>query len=282
LQEKDNEVTKVNCRLRASDYRLPSTIMASFSPIKSESFSGLLCALNPSVPTNVRQSRPLLAKSADASKPAQTLAKAAEALTSFPPSGLAPTDWPGLGAPPGLTLPEGFTPPPGLAPPAGLVPPPGLAAPNRSRGVKGRKKSGSGSDCYFESDVEGTSVGTGSISLSGSSDDEDAERVAKEFQMNADAPVFVPGSLSDAPPTETTCRQQKTPLRTPLRKGAVFVPMLSPNEAAGMGLWLSPHGAGGMALPPRPITGSVKKSAQYKNGKLVSLRAERHTPTSLA
>jgi len=242
--------------------------MASFSPIESKSVSGALSAWNLSV-RNVRQSRQLLAKSTDASEPPKTLPKGGEALTSLPPPGLAPPAWPGLKAAPGLSLPEGFTPPPGLAPPAGLVPSSGLAAP-KMKGQKkiwGRKKYGSGSDGHGESDSDRTSVGTGPISLSGSSDDEDTETVAKEFKMNAHATCFVPSLLSDAPPSKTTCRQQKTPLRTPLRAGAVFVSMFAAHEAAGM------------ALPLRPITGSVKMSAQYRMGELVSLRAEKHTPT---
>jgi len=198
--------------------------MASFSHIHSHSLVG---ALSLSVSANPGKLQHKRAKAADARKTSRTLGEAAEGAALSPP--------PGLEAPPGLSLPDGFTAPPGLAPPAGLV------CSNSSHQWwlgKCPKENVLGSADFVESDAEDTSVGTGSIKGSGSSDHEETEPEAEEFQMKANAPCFVPSFVSELSmrlPSETTCRQQQAPLRTPLRKDAgLFVPMLSPHEATGM------------------------------------------------
>jgi len=169
------------------------------------SSSSLLAALNLSVPTNHWKLRQILAKTADARNMPQTLGKTADAAAIFSP--------PDLQAPPGLSLPDRLSPPPGLAQSAGL------ACSNRSKAAKCLKKGRgiypsttslritslqfksatlkgvSGSDGFVESDTEGTSVGAGSITGSGSSDCEETEPEVKAFQMNANASCFVPHGL---------------------------------------------------------------------------------------
>jgi len=215
---------------------LASTSMASVALIEYEFQLGVstgldsesaltLNALNLSMPTRTNQRKLLQVHAkADARKTSQALGKAADTAALSTPLGLE--------TPPGLSLPDWFTPPPGLAQPTGL------ACPKRSKAGKCQKKGVSASDYSVESDAEGTSTGTGSITGSGSSDREDTEPEGEEFQMKANASFFVPGVLSHSLPSKTTCGQQKTPLRTPLRGGAgFFVP-----------------GAARMALPVGPVS----------------------------
>jgi len=256
--------------LSLTDRFTAPTTAAAFSPVS------LICALNLSIPSNPGKLEQL---HADARKMSRTLTEAADAgkILSTPP---------GLEAPPVL-LPADMAAPPGLAPPAGLA----LlnkGLPTKKK-VSGKRCSGkrlalglldescpqkkvSGSDDFVESDDEVTSAGAGSRKESldyVSSDLEETEPEAEEFQMKADAPVFVPGLLSDTLPSEKTAedtpvpslsdtlaflsRGQKTPLRTPpwqktpswqktpLRKGAgLFMPMLSTHETARMPLPVGP------------------------------------------
>jgi len=153
----------------------------------------LISALNLSLPTNRAKLPQTRAKAAAkqqilaqlqqilAPKMSHTFGTAVDAAASYPPLGLE--------APPGLCLLDG------IAPAPSLVPPTALAFPDRAKVGECQKIGISGTDDHLGSDAECTSISEGSMTRSVS---DGTESEAENFQIDADAPCFLPSFASTA------------------------------------------------------------------------------------
>lgn len=143
---------------------------------------GLLSALNLSLPTNSAKLRPLLAKAAAKQQAVAELQEILDKKTFGTAADSEADDSPPL---------------------PGLVPPTVLASLDRSKVAVCQSKLLSAADDYVGADAEDTSVGARSMSRSAS---EGTESEVENFQMNPDAPCFVPSSEFTAPKREHPAR----------------------------------------------------------------------------